>query len=140
VLSPDHIEYPEEYTELPQGIDLSGGYTLVCDESQPDPLTLQQAGKVVVVLDYVHSCPNGSSTDPLPAALSPDGSLLVTGQYDGYMVYVWDARTGKQLMRLNTHGFEISFSTDGAWLRTRSQNGVLVWKVEDILHHVTSAP
>jgi WD40 repeat protein len=64
-------------------------------------------------------------------AVSPDGQRLATAQSDG--AYVWDAATGRQLLRFSGHGegvrtSGITFSPDGKWIASAGNDGAIqVW-------------
>jgi WD40 repeat protein len=65
-------------------------------------------------------------------ALSPDGTLVATGGYDG-MVRLWDAQTGKLqrvLVGHNSYVYGLAFSADGRYLASAgSHDGtVRVWQ------------
>ena len=63
-------------------------------------------------------------------ALSPDGQLVVTGDYDG-TIHIWESKTGRELRQIEAHGTEvvgIKFSADGAIFVSGSRLGdVLIW-------------
>jgi WD40 repeat protein len=66
----------------------------------------------------------------IPAAFSPDGRHLSTGDAGGF-VHFWDAATGKEINRINAHEAEVwslEFSPEGRHLLTGSWDGtVRVW-------------
>jgi WD40 repeat protein len=63
-------------------------------------------------------------------AFSPDGRHLATGG-EGYVVNIWDARTGEWRQALVGHTgdvFAIAFSRDGRWLATAGEDTtVRIW-------------
>ncbi|MHC4875469.1 MAG: protein kinase domain-containing protein [Planctomycetota bacterium] len=74
---------------------------------------------------------NGAPVDSI--AVSPDRSRFVTGGWNGQAV-IWDAETGKPLMRLPHRGLyvhAVDWSRDGRWIATGSndrENGyVQLW-------------
>ena len=68
------------------------------------------------------------------AALSPDGTLILTGSYDG-MVKLWDAYTGVELSSLAGHEKEVRevcFSPCGQYVASASSDGtVRLWRTRD---------
>lgn len=109
----------------------------------PDPqfATLSpDGGKVVVTGNrdtFVFSTTSGErllvlrhGADALSAKFSPDGTRIVTGCAD-HSAYVWDAVTGRQLLRLRKHTSTVQyaeFSHDGRSIVTASHDGTaLVW-------------
>ena len=78
---------------------------------------------------------------PEVVRVSPDGSMFATGSVDGF-VEIYDARTGKLkndlpyqaqelFMMHDTAVLAMSWSRDGEWLTTASQDGeIRVWKVD----------
>ncbi|RIK01687.1 MAG: hypothetical protein DCC46_01205, partial [Armatimonadetes bacterium] len=75
----------------------------------------------------------GHSSNVERAAFSPDGTRIVTASYDG-TARVWDARTGKELLKLEGHSREIydaAFSPDGTRIVTASDDGTArVWDAQ----------
>ena len=67
-------------------------------------------------------------------ALSPDGTLILTGSYDG-MVKLWDAYTGVELSSLEGHEKEVRevcFSPCGQYVASASSDGtVRLWRTRD---------
>jgi WD40 repeat protein len=66
-------------------------------------------------------------TETYAVAFSPDGEYLVTGSANG-TVQVWDARAGRLLGELSTHGRPVRglvFSRDGRRLASASGDGVV---------------
>ena len=55
---------------------------------------------------------------------SPDGTRLVTANDDGH-IQMWDARSGEELLHLNTETYSLAFSPDGARLVSGSWTGML---------------
>lgn len=88
---------------------------------------------------------------PLPAAfldtavLSPDGSLLVTGEsFPAFSVTLWDTLTGQKLRTLPGHLWTVAalaFNNDGTHLLTGA-DVVREWEVTDLAArlHLTRAP
>ena len=71
----------------------------------------------------------GSATS---VAFSKTGDLIATGAGNGD-VRIWDAKTGKQLAKLDEHKGEsitsVAFSADGKLLCASAQSGFVVWDV-----------
>ena len=64
------------------------------------------------------------------AAVSPDGSVVVTAQSRGKM-YTWDATTGERTGSLSgtkSSALAMTFTAEGSWLITGHDNGeVIIW-------------
>ncbi|WP_236242533.1 NB-ARC domain-containing protein [Streptomyces sp. CC228A] len=64
------------------------------------------------------------------AAISPDGTWLVTTGSDG-TVQIWDSATGGEIIRLTVHtdqAAEVTIAPDGTWLATTGMDGtVRIW-------------
>jgi serine/threonine protein kinase/WD40 repeat protein len=92
-------------------------------------------GANVFHLDQPGNVQTGAQADVRLAAVSPDGTLVVTSTWhpEGKtaVVRVWDARTGKLVKDLVPTGREAGalFSPDGHWLATRVSGTWTVWKV-----------
>jgi serine/threonine protein kinase/WD40 repeat protein/tetratricopeptide (TPR) repeat protein len=78
-----------------------------------------------------------SDTLPGPGqaiAYSPDGKWLATGDYKTPSVWLWDARTGKKLLELQSDGpgftWSVAFTSDGRHLATAGGRGVSLWAIE----------
>ncbi len=59
------------------------------------------------------------------AAISPDGTWLVTTGSDG-TVQIWDSATGGEIIRLTGHtdqAAEVTIAPDGTWLATTGMDG-----------------
>ena len=90
---------------------------------QPPPANLAASG---VKWWHVGSPPEALSFwgATNPAALSPDGKILVTGSMRGGNVSVWDVSSGQSLRTFAAHDVgvsEVYFSPDGRWLLTAGQ-------------------
>ncbi len=68
------------------------------------------------------------------AAYSPDGRLLVTGDYASQLVWIWDTQTGKRLGELGTNQtgltWSAQFSPDGRYLVAGGSYGIRIWRIE----------
>jgi WD40 repeat protein len=68
----------------------------------------------------------------LKSAISPDGSLIVTG-YDNGMLGTWNSQSGKKLAEYSEHTAQITslvFSGDGKYLASSDSTGhVILWNV-----------
>ena len=80
------------------------------------------------------------------AALSPDGNLLAAGG-KGRQVYVYDVKTGRELVRLPYTGYlaKLIFTPDSAKLAVIYDNALQLWQVpagvslgrfKDLEHHI----
>jgi WD40 repeat protein len=65
---------------------------------------------------------------------SPDGRWLATGDWDTGQVWIWDAHTGRRLLRFGTKGpgrtWSAEFSPDGRYLATTGGNETRIWMIE----------
>ncbi len=72
----------------------------------------------------------GHTSGVRSVTFSPDGSCLASGSDDG-SVWVWDAKSGEERLRLEGHSGKVSsvaFSRDGLWLASGSTDKtVRVW-------------
>lgn len=66
-----------------------------------------------------------------PIAFSPDAKYIASGGYD-YVIQVWDASTGKELIKLpfdNEYISSIAFSSNGRYLVSTGQLSVRVFEI-----------
>ena len=111
------------------GLRPEGQIVLVVSGKKPeDPYRIQ-------LLDAVTLKEAGSW--PLPSghegfSLSPDGRRLagIVSQGDENRLVVWDAETGKELLRADVQGTQISYSGDGKHLAVIQERGTGIYDAE----------
>ncbi len=130
---------------------LDDGYVWVVDSSQPRfPNKVKKGNLIITILDFLdmtmvdqvyfsYDLPDGIED----TALSPDGSILAAGLYDG-SVYFWITKTGEQIADIRAHSkvYEVfglysafrdfSFNHDGSHFLTVGADGLIkVWALQE---------
>lgn len=116
--------------------NLEGNAALICADSPTSHYTLidNVTGASIFTFSLTQPCPTDYEyRAPQTTAVSPDGTLIAMVSTSGGFVEVWEITRSRLVARLNTFGYELSFSADGDSLYTRSTNAILTWRVDDLL-------
>jgi hypothetical protein len=128
VPAPESVDYSVEFSF---GETNENAVALVPDPLNPNFSLLQDdAGKTRYRLRY-GACKG--ITTYIRISLSPDESLRATAPLNGGKILLWDAQSGELVAHLNTQGYDVSFSEDGAYLYTRSWRSLSMWNVDEVL-------